>query len=418
MSTHTRRALASATLMAGFLAVLYALDHLGLNPSLLRIPLPHASAAVYAIAALAGFGCALAAPGWRRVILLSATLVAAPIALGGWAAAWFGFAAFVIVVARTKLPVFAKCAAACAVWLTVPFARASWLDSELQHATLLLAVVWAGQLYAAFYLLVEREREAARDLIVQRFTVLDDAFYLLALPRLVTPFFQPISPRLLARAEHPEAPPVAVVYAAGLAAYAAFVAVIAWGLDELAGSVALGPLALPVRFCEVYARATYTIFAAIALFRLLGFHLPSGFRAPFLSSSFAEFFRRYNYYVRDAVLSLFYYPLLGRLRHALSPRTATLVSAFVGIGVGSFVLHDVLVPIATTVEPAQTIAYFLDPVRLVGYIALWVLIIVPNAGIAPRRMRPRSRFYTVLAIFAFNAVYAALWYAQYAGGNG
>jgi hypothetical protein len=307
--------------------------------------------------------------------------------------------------------VLARVAAALVIWAAVPVARVAWLDGEAQADTILLSILWTGQLYAAIYLVVERERELPE----LRSTVVADAFYLLALPRLVTPFFQPISPRQLAHCERPEMPADRIWRAAGLAAYAAGVAVLASTLGEVAGRIEYAPLALAVRFCQLYARVTFTIFTAVAVFRLLGFYLPSGFRTPFLSRSFAEFFRRYNYYVRDAVLSLFYYPLLGRLRHSLSPRAATIVSGYAAIVLGSFLLHDLLIPMATTIDPRSVIGYSVDPVRLIGLLGLWTLTIVPTAGLTPRRPPQRSPARTVLAIVAFNAVYVALWYAQYVG---
>jgi hypothetical protein len=119
--------------------------------------------------------------------------------------------------------------------------------------------------------------------------------------------------------------------------------------------------------------------------------------------------------VRDAVLSLFYFPLLGHLRHRLPPRAATIVSAYVAIFVGSFLLHDVLVPLAITIDPATAIHYHLDPIRVAAFAVMWTLIIVPTAGIAPRKEPPRSRTRTILGIAAVNLVYFALWYGQVVG---
>jgi hypothetical protein len=410
LPSHAGRALVSATLLSAFLALLHELDRRGLDPSLLRMA--HTPLwVVYGLAAAAGFACALAPIAWRRTILLSAALIAAPLVLGAPALALLGYAACVIAIARAPIALLARLAIALVAWLAVPLARNLWLDGDAQADTIVLALVWAGQLYAAFYVIVEREREPPG----QRTTALADAFYLLALPRLVVPFFQPISPRQLARSERPDPPAGLLRRAAGLAGYAALSAVLAGVLGDLAPRIEHRPLALVVKFVAFYARATYTIFTAIAVFRLLGFDLPSGFRAPFLSRSFAEFFRRYNYYVRDAVLSLFYFPLLGRLRHGLRPRAATIISAYLAILAGSFLLHDLLIPMATTVQPGFTAVYYLDPVRLAGFVALWTLIIVPTAGIAPRREPPRSRTRTILAIAAFNLVYFALWYVQEVG---
>jgi hypothetical protein len=407
LPSHAGRALVSATLLSAFLALLYELDRRGLAPSLLRLargPAP----VVLGLAAAAAFACALAPIAARRAILLAAALIAAPVALGAPALALLGYAACVIALARAGIPLLARLAIALLAWLPLPVARTAWLDGDAQADTILLAIVWAGQLYAAFYVIVERERE----LPAQRTTVVTDAFYLLALPRLVAPFFQPISPRQLAGCERPAPGPRVLRRAAGLAGYAAASSVLAVLLGELAPQIASRPLALAVQFCAFYARATCTIFTAIAVFRLLGYDLPSGFRQPFLSRSFAEFFRRYNHYVRDAVVSLFYFPLLGRLRHGLPARAASIASAYIAIAAGSFALHDFLIPMATTVHPQSTAAHFLDPVRVAAFVALWTLIIVPTAGLAPRREPPRSRARTIAAIAAFNAVYFALWYLQ------
>jgi hypothetical protein len=412
LPSHAGPAALSAALLSVFLAVLHELDRRGIVPSVLdtaRVP----TLAVYALCALAAFACALVPTTWRRAILLAAALVAAPLVLGAPALVLVTYAVGVVALSRARIPVLARLAIALAAWLTVPIARVAWLDGDAQADTIALSIVWAGQLYAAFYLIIERERE--RDQPARRATLLDDAFYLLALPRLVVPFFQPISPRQLARCERPDPPRPMLRRAAGLAGYAALSAALAWTLGDVARQLEPRPLALAVRFIALYARVTYTIFTAVAVFRLLGFDLPSGFRTPFLSRSFAEFFRRYNYYVRDAVLSLFYFPLLGRLRHSLSPRAATIVSAYVAILAGSFLLHDLLIPMTTTIEPRSTVGYYLDPVRLAGFVALWTLIIVPNAGIAPRREPPRSRTRAILAVVAFNAVYFALWYLQDVG---
>ena len=400
----------SAALLSGLFAVLYELDRRELVPSLLgmaRAPLP----VVYGVVVAAALGCAFAPARHRRAILLAAGVAAAPLVLGAWAIAWFGYAACVIAAVRAAIPLAARVAIAVVAWAAIPAARVWWLDGAAQAETILLSIVWAGQLYSALYLAIEREREDPG----RRSSVVADAFYLLAPPRLVVPFFQPISPRQLARSERALPSPALLRRAAGLAGYAAAVAVLAWQLGDLARQIEPRPLVFAVRFCRFYAHATYTIFTAVAVFRLLGFHLPSGFRAPFLSRSFAEFFRRFNYYVRDAVLSIFYYPLLGRLRHGRSPRAATIASAYAAIVLGSFVLHDLLVPMATTIEPLSTVRYYLDPVRVAGMLALWTLIIVPTAGIAPRRPPPRSRLRSALQIAAFNAVYLVLWYLQDVG---
>lgn len=410
LPAHARRALVATALLAGFLALLDALAAWGVAASplaLARAPI----AVVHGLVVAASAACALSPAPARRAILLAAAVLAAPLVLGGWSIAWLAGNAAVIALARAKVHIAVRMIAAASLWTALPVARVVWLDGQAQADTILLAIVWAGQLYSALYLIVEREREPA----ASRSTVASDAGYLLALPRLIVPFFQPISPRQLARSERAGLPRGVVQRAAGLAAYTAGLTVAIWALGEAARHTASGPLGHGIAFCRHYARASSSIFTAIVVFRLLGWALPSGFRTPFLSRSFAEFFRRFNYYVRDAVLSVFYYPLLGRLRHALPPRAATIASAYLGIFVGSFLLHDLLVPMATTLAPRVTLAAALDPVRVITMVTLWTLIIVPTAGLGPRRAPPASRARRALEIALFNLVYFALWFAQSIG---
>ena len=211
---------------------------------------------------------------------------------------------------------------------------------------------------------------------------------------------------------------------AGLGAWGAASAVAAWQLVQAVRTLDHPTVHAIVhqrlvfellRFLAGYAHVTYTIFLAVAVYRLLGFDLPSGFRRPFLSQSFGEFFRSFNHYVRDAVLSLLYFPMLGHLRHHARPRLAAIGAAYTSIVIGSFLLHDLLVPLAISVEPVATFAFYLDPVRIVSLLALWTLIIVPNAGIAPRRRPPRPLIRVVLSVIVVNVLYFAIWLAQREG---
>ncbi len=405
-------------MLAALLAVLAALEERQLIPSALGA----AHRAIYAIVVVAAVVAACAPPAWRRPVLIAATAVAAPFALGWWSLALAAYLAAVIAIARAALPVATKLALALAAWLTVPVLRLCVLDADAQADTIVLAMVWAGQLYSAFYVIVERERE--RETPERRPGVMSDVFYLAALPRIVVPYFQPISPSLIADRERPRMPWRVVARGAGLGVWGAVSAVAAWQLVTTVRTIqhptvhAIVHQRLVfelVRFIAGYAHVTYTIFLAVAVYRLLGFELPSGFRRPFLSQSFGEFFRSFNHYVRDAVLSLFYFPMLGHLRHHARPRIATIGAAYTSIVIGAFLLHDLLVPFAISVDPVGTFAFYLDPVRIGSMFALWTLIIVPNAGIAPRRRPPRSRIRIALSVIAFNVLYFAIWLAQREG---
>jgi hypothetical protein len=151
---------------------------------------------------------------------------------------------------------------------------------------------------------------------------------------------------------------------------------------------------------------------AIAAFRLLGFSLRPGFRWPFLSRSFAELFRRFNFYVRDAVVSLFYMPILGHLRHRLPRRAASIVAAFTGILIGSFLLQDLLIPCGIAIDPVDTLGELLRPHRILAMVTFWCLIVIPNAGIIPRRRAPVGRLRAAFQVVLVAATFVALWYFE------
>jgi hypothetical protein len=262
-------------------------------------------------------------------------------------------------------------------------------------------------LYATLYLIVER----ARSLPGETSTLRDDAFYLLAPPRMVMPFFQPISPRELITSERPNYPRRLIGRGATLAGYALALALAANQLDRLSHHVPQ-PANLAIEFCVHYARAAHAIILAIAAFRLLGYDLPPGFRWPFLSRSFAEFFRRYNHYVRDAVVALFFFPILGNLRRHWPRRAASITAAFLGILVGSLALQDLLIPCGLSLHPIEMARGLLRPARFVGMVIMWMLIVLPNAGIVPRRRAEVGKLRAVFQIVLVDAVYAVLWYVQ------
>ena len=401
------RGLASSALLVVLLGALVALDRTGLAPSVYRLAPGSAGLVVYGVIAAAAVIAALVRPDQRRTVLLIAGVVAAPIALRWWVLALASYVAAALGIARLRLPVIVRFLLALVAWATVPALRIFELDADGQAHTILLAQIWVGLLYATLYLIVER----ARALPGEASTWRDDAFYLLAPPRLVVPFFQPISPRELIAAQRPGFPRKLIARGAGLAGYALVLAVAAHELDGVAAHVPRAA-ALAVQFLAHYARAAHAILLAMAVFRLLGFDVAPGFRLPFLSRSFAEFFRRYNHYVRDAVVSLFYFPILGHLRGKLSRRNASIAAAYLGIFIGSLALQDLLIPSGLSLHPVATVHSLLRPRRIVGMLVMWTLIVLPNAGIVPRRRPETSRLRAALQIALVDTVYAVLWYVQ------
>ncbi len=391
----------------GLLAALVVLDRTDLVASPYRVAPDGAGLVVYGVIAAAAITAALVAAKWRRSILGIAGAVALPIALHWWSLALAGYIAAAIAIARLRLPVLVRFLLAFVAWSTVPLARIYWLDVDGQAETILLTTLWVGMLYATLYLIVER----ARSLPGEASTVRDDAFYLLAPPRLVMPFFQPISPRELVTSERPNYPRRLIGRGAALAGYSLALALASHQLERLAPHLP-SPAALAVEFCVHYARAAHAIILAIAAFRLLGYDLPPGFRWPFLSRSFAEFFRRYNHYVRDAVVALFFFPILGDLRRHWSRRAASITAAFLGIFIGSLALQDLLIPCGLSLHPIAMARGLLRPARFLGMLIMWILIVVPNAGIQPRRRPEVSRWRVAFQIALVDTVYAVLWYVQ------
>jgi hypothetical protein len=404
------------------LAVVAALDRVtpswargGIVPSQYRVSPVHPLAlfdwvtpdlVVYAIV-VAGAVVAALAPRRRRGVLLVAGAAALPAAVGAWAVALAGFVAVALAIARARLPVALRFAVVVAAWLVLPVLRVHYLDGEGQADTILLAEMWIGLLCSALYLVIER----ARALPGEASTLRDDAFYLLAPPRTALPFFQPISPREMIAAEKPGYPRKLIVRGAALAGYGLVLAVIAAQLDLLRPHVPPS-LHVPIEFVVHYANAAKSIVIAIAAFRLLGYDLPPGFRLPFLSRSFAEFFRRFNHYVRDAVVSLFYFPALGHLRHRLPRRVASIVSSYLAIFVGALALQDLLIPCGISVHPLHTAHELLRPKRILAMVVMWTLIVLPNAGIIPRRKPQQPRWRVALQIALVGGVYAGLWYVE------
>jgi hypothetical protein len=412
------RGLASSALLVAMLAVLVVLDWLNLVPLAYRIAprsyglashditaLPPTGLVVFGLIAIAGFAAALAPPQRRRAILAIAGVLALIVGLRGWAFAMFGYSAFVMVVARLRLPIVVRFAFALAAWLVVPVLRVEVFAGELQAATILLAQLWIGMLVAALYLIVERTRA----LPGESTTVVDDIFYLMAPPRLVMPFFQPISSRELVLVERANYPRRLIARGAALAVYAIIVALAAQQLEQIPAPEAAR---LPLKFIAHYAHAANAILLAMAAFRLLGYDVAAGFRYPFLSRTFADFFRRYNHYVRDAVVSLFFLPFLGHLRHRMSRRAASITSAFLAIAFGSLALQDLLIPAGISLRPMATVHALLRPHRFAAMLTMWMLIVVPNAGIAPRRLRPAPKWRVALQIILVDAIYIGLWYLQ------
>lgn len=348
----------------------------------------------------------LAPASRRRAVLVAISVLAYALVLktGTWA-----IAALVLAlcgIGRLPIKVRYQIALALAAWAALPVTRFLLWPAQWQHSTFTLSVIWAGLAYSALFLLVERQRRALRG----RITLIDEVFYLTALPRLVEPFFQPISPRYLFDQQVERFDSRLALRALGLGLWGLLLALVAGHLRTWHPPITLVPLRLAIDYLGYYATAAHQIFISMALFRLLGFDLASGFRWPLISRSFADFFRRWNHYVRDAVLSLFFYPFLGRLRLSLPKAAATIVAAYAAIFFGSFVMNDLLVPAVTSIDPIEGARRSLDPQRLVALFVLWSAIILPRLGLTPSPQRARpGRWRHIAHVVRFLLLYLLIW---------
>ncbi|MEN9797518.1 MAG: hypothetical protein RL653_1214 [Pseudomonadota bacterium] len=307
----------------------------------------------------------------RTYALLLLGGVACPVLLGpaGWIPVLY--ALFTCAVAR----------APGGPWLRVPLLAAGWggylaarpvLPGWALPTTAVL-LAWAALAYASLLVVLERARHR------EKAHAADELGYLLALPRLLSPFFQPMLPSYVRGRVHAESPVRGPLLGLGLG-------LLALGLTPLGVWLASHPpqnAPLPVQATVALALAWLQyargIFAAVALFRLMGFDLASGFKAPFLATSYADFFRRWNHYVRDTVSEAFFVPLYARLSARVHPRAAAVLAGYGAILVGILLMSEALVPVVGGMPLRAITTWTLHPVRL-GVLALfWTLVVVPEA---------------------------------------
>ncbi len=394
-------ALAGAVAMAGLLIVLLWLTDRGWRFPMVATASRDAQLRVYLILFASAIACALAPVSWRRWLLFAGSAIAYPLILGVWVIPLVAYAAFVCLLARTRLSVLLQFVLAILVWCALPILRA-FVFAVSGPQTFLLGVLWAGIIYSALFVVMERGRHP------DEASLLDELFYFFALPRLAEPFFQPIAGRYLRQSDTARPSWRLVGNGLALGAYGVVLALIIQALTERLPWLTV-PERLARDFLLFYATVTNQIFIAVALFRLLGFDLASGYHKPFLSRSFSEFFRRFNYYVRDAVMSLFYYPFLGSLRQRLPHRAAIIVSSLGAIFVGSYLLNDFLVPVVTAVNIRAGFRSATVPAHMAVLGLYWLLIVIPPTLKLPRRANRKPWLPRIAQIAIFDTAFFFIW---------
>jgi hypothetical protein len=214
--------------------------------------------------------------------------------------------------------------------------------------------------------------------------------YLLALPRFYIGFYQPISPAKFFASEEPGASAKRAWAGLALGAYGAALELLRLKMIFVTGHEQGTPLPRGVVQVEwllpannalyAYIVNASCIFIAVGLFRAFGYNLGSGFRYPLASRSFSEFFRRWNYYIYDAVMSLFFFPLVGRFRRWMPLALAAILGAYLAIFLGSFGLTSVLVPFGIAKDAFATVLRLASPEHVLFYGIYWSAIVLPQLG--------------------------------------
>jgi hypothetical protein len=357
------------------------------------------------LAALAGLAASLpqlvAGTRPRRLIQLGLS-IAALVAIGDVASALVLVAASlgISLVARSGMRVRWQLLVVCLGWSTYPLLR--WhglLPSWLEHGSMFM--LWATLAFSSLWVIIQRARG-------ELLGIADEMFYFLALPRAASVFFAPLSPRAMFGNESPRTlrPLLGGI---GLGLYALALGRLASGLLLWRPPQFDDPWRVAADFVIQYCFATQHLFVGMALLRLFGFGVPAGFRWPFLSQSFQQFFASWNHFVRDAIFELFLLPIQGWLRQRFESRRAVRVIAlYTAIFLGSFVLNDLLVPLATSVSSNHSsLAHSSSMLHLVLLGLFWTAIIWPRELFGTTAYAGWQGAWRVVR---FNIMYFALWY--------
>ncbi len=257
-----------------------------------------------------------------------------------------------------------------------------------------LTFYWALLPAALIYLVVEHARGR-----LQHAKPIDEWLYLLALPRFLLPFAQPISPRNFIDSGRAPLTKALSLRALGLGLYGA---ACQFGADHFRYTI--WPKDPRVTLSEhvinvletggfIYCFNSARIFCAIAVLRLLGFDLGSGFRWPLFSRSFADIYRRWNYYLFEFASSIVYWPLVSRLRRFMPVRLAYVLAGYPAIFFGVWAISNVVFPLGVGLTPKPLIRHLADGQLLLAYAAVWSLILLPHAAAGSLRRFRRNRWW-------------------------
>jgi hypothetical protein len=351
------------------------------------------------LGALAGITAGLP---WLRAGLRPCAVLAASIVVGALTARWLvlvplSFAWLAVRVSRSGWQTRLKLLLLLGVWLAVVVGK--WLGpSWLGLSSGVLSMYWACLPAAVICLVVERARGQLAGI-----GALEEWIYLLAPPRFFLPFLQPISARTFVGSRQRVLTPKLALRALGLGLYGVVCLLplkYAHYSIKNPGEGLLLWFRLPLLLENavlIYAVNAARIFCGVALLRLLGYSLGSGFRFPLLASSFSEIYRRWNYYFFEFVTSIFYLPLVSRLRRAMPLSLAYVLAGYPSILLGVWTLDNITFQLAIGHNAKPVLEQLLDWRELLGYFGIWSLIILPQVALSKFRRLRRRLAWRVLA---------------------
>jgi hypothetical protein len=357
------------------------------------------------------------APKLRRPLVLAGSLLIAATMLTWIILVPLLYAWLTIAVSRTKWPTWQKLTLVLGVWLGLALLK--WVLPRGSHVYFLsvLSMYWACIPPAIICLVVERGRGQLGSL-----TPTDDWTYLLSLPRFFLPFGQPIGAKRFTESQRPLFTPRLAISALGLGLYGALLQWLVKDLDYMVKvqEISLWDVQHLPRLINnallIYCVNAAQIFCAVAVFRLLGYGLGSGFRFPLFASSINDGFHRWNYYYYEFVSTVLYLPLASKLRRWMPLWLAYILAGYPSILLGVWAFDNIAFQVAFGWNSTPLRNELSNWREFVGYLAVWTVIILPHVALAPLRRFRKHLWWRiaghVLTIACGTAALVALYYLR------
>jgi hypothetical protein len=349
----------------------------------------------------------------QRQVLLGGSLIAAALLLRGSLIIPVGLAWLSPLVARRAWPNWAKLALLLTVWALVPVY--GWLAPRgFTPGFTSLMFYWSTLPAALICLVVERGRGQ-----LEQAEPLDEWLYLLAAPRFFLPFLQPI--RAVTFIKSFGRPRFSTAWrglALGLYGTLGFLIIqyTSYTIKNPGDSFPRLQDALNVgeNLLRLYAFNATVIFCAVAQLRLLGYDLGSGYRWPLLSSSVADFYRRWNYYFFEFSSSIYYLPIVSWLRRHVPMAVAHVVGGYLSILLGVWALDNLFSLYTYGAHANMVVQQLKEWHELAAYGLVWSMILLPPALLARFRGLKRSTAWRiagrVATAIAMVGVYVVFYY--------